>query len=264
MLGVGNFTTDATGTGSFVSTIGGLTGGTVYYIRAYATNTAGTAYGNQQTILTKLADDDGNTYNTVVIGTQIWMAENLKTTKYFGGAAITRVSLDATWATLTTPGYDWFGDDVAAKPVYGALYNWFAVNGGNLCPTGWKVPADIDYRTLETFLGIPSDTVALYGWRGTVGRVGEKLKNTTGWDLVVNGVNGTNTSGFTALPGGYRYWFNGTFQGESMTSYWWTSTENTNDLTQAWYRQLSATQNLVYRGVVEKQAGKYVRCVKLP
>jgi uncharacterized protein (TIGR02145 family) len=260
VLGVGNFTTDGTGIGTFVSNISGLTGGTVYYIRAYATNNAGTAYGTQQTILTKLADDDGNTYNTVVIGSQIWMAENLKTTKYFGGAAITRVSGNAAWAALTTPGYDWFGDDVAAKPGYGALYNWFAVNGGNLCPTGWKVPTETDYRTLETFLGVPADTVALYGWRGTVGRVGEKLKNTTGW----TGVNGTNTSGFTALPGGYRYWFDGTFQGEGVTSYWWTATENTNDLTQAWYRQLSANENLIYRGVVEKQAGKYVRCVKLP
>jgi uncharacterized protein (TIGR02145 family) len=260
-VGVGNFTTDGTGTGSFSSSISGLTPGTVYYIRAYAHNTAGTSYGNEISVLTKLADDDGNTYNTVVIGSQIWMAENLKTTKYFGGAAITRVSGDAAWAALTTPGYDWFGDDVANKPVYGALYNWFAVNGGNLCPTGWKVPTETDYRTLETTLGVPADTVALYGWRGTVARVGEKLKNTTGWEA---GVNGTNTSGFTALPGGYRYWFDGTFQGEAMTSYWWTATENTNDATQAWYRQLSANQNLVYRGVVEKQAGKYVRCVKLP
>jgi uncharacterized protein (TIGR02145 family) len=259
VIGVGNFTTDASGIGTFVSNISGLTGGTVYYIRAYATNNAGTAYGNQLTILTKLTDDDGNTYNTVVIGTQIWMAENLKTTKYFGGAAIPRVSGNAAWAALTTPGYDWFGDDVAAKPVYGALYNWFAVNGGNLCPTGWKVPAESDYRTLETFLGVPIDTVALYGWRGRISRVGEKMKNTTGWEA---GVNGTNTSGFTALPGGYRYWFDGTFQGEGITTYWWNATEN--DLTTAWYRQLSASQNLVFRGDVEKQAGKYVRCVKLP
>jgi uncharacterized protein (TIGR02145 family) len=240
----------------------GLTGGTFYYVRAYATNSAGTGYGNQVTFSTKLADADGNSYNTVVIGTQLWMAENLKTTKLNDGTtAIANVTDNTAWSLLTTPGYCWYDNDEATnKPLYGAMYNWFTVNTGTLCPTGWHVPTDVEYNTMELYLGIAPADINLYGYRGT--DQGSQLKNTAGWPT---GQNGTNTSGFTALPGGYRYFVNGSFQanGEagSPMGYFWSATENTSDVAQSWYRMLDGTAQS-YRGAVEKAAGKSVRCVK--
>ena len=203
---------------------------------------------------TAVIDKDGYEYKTVTIGTQVWLAENLRTTKYLNGDPIgTTIPASLNITSESTPEYQWAsGGNESNVGTYGRLYTWYAVTDSRkICPTGWHVPIDEEFATLTTYL--QGDTIA-----------GKKLKEygTTHWANPNTGA--TNQSGFTALPGGYRYWFNGTFQGESMTSYWWTSTENTNDLTQAWYRQLSATQNLVYRGVVEKQAGKYVRCVKLP
>ena len=167
VIGGPNTTTNGTLTGTFPSTMTGLTNGTTYYVRAYATNSIGTGYGNQVTFLTKVADNDGNTYNTVMIGTQVWMAENLKTTKFNNNSAIVNVTDNTAWTGLSTPGYCWYNNDAGNKPIYGAIYNWFAVNTGNLCPTGWHVPTDAEYDTLELFLGIPADTVGLWGWRGT-------------------------------------------------------------------------------------------------
>jgi hypothetical protein len=137
-------TTDGTGTGSFTSDISGLTDGTVFYVRAYATNQAGTAYGSEVQLLTKVVDADNNLYNTVVIGTRVWMAENLKTTTFKDGiTGIPNVTDPVAWNALTGPGYCWYNNiEATYKPLYGALYNWFTVSTGNLCPTGWHVPTD--------------------------------------------------------------------------------------------------------------------------
>jgi hypothetical protein len=175
-LATGSHTTDGTTTGTFSSNLTSLTGGTPYYVRAYATNSVGIAYGNQVIFNTKLADVDGNKYNVVVIGTQIWMAENLKTTKFNNNASINNVTDGPTWTTLTTPAYCWMFNDAATyKPLYGAIYNWFTVNAGNLCPAGWHAPSDGEFQTLELYLGMPADTVGLYGWRGRVSQVGSLL-----------------------------------------------------------------------------------------
>jgi uncharacterized protein (TIGR02145 family) len=113
---------------------------------------------------------------------------------------------------------------------------------------------------MEGVVGIPVDSLAMWGWRGTVSQAGSKLKNTTGWAI---GENGTNTSGFSALPGGYRYAEDGTFNLAGTLSYWWTSTQTTIPNTyDAWYRRLDGTQIRSYRASVQKQGGKYVRCVK--
>jgi uncharacterized protein (TIGR02145 family) len=253
-VAVGNFTSDGTGTATFTSNITGLLPGTLYYVRAYATNSAGTSYGTQVSLTTRLADDDGNTYSTVLIGSQLWMAENLKTTKYYGGAAIPNVTDNTAWTLLTTPGYAWYDNTVAYKALYGAMYNWFAVDGGNLCPTGWHVPTDADFNALEVTLGLAPADVNIYGYRGTT--QGTQLKNTTGWAV---GENGTNTSGWSALPGGYRYWSDGTFQAAGSWSYWWSSTAL--DGVSSWYRRIDGTPQ-VYKGAVENAAGKYVRCIK--
>ena len=249
-------TSDGSGSGIFTSNLSGLQPATTYYIRAYATNSVGTSYGEEFIFNTKMADSEGNQYTVVKIGSQMWMAENLKTTKYNDNALIPNVTGDAAWAALTTHAYCWYSNDAAYnKPLYGALYNWYAVKSGKLCPTGWHVPTDAEYNTLELSIGIPQAQIDTWGWRGT--DQGKQLKNTTGWST---GQNGTNTSGFAALPGGYRYYETGAFNGQNTLGYWWTATEV--DATRAWYRMLEGTNNGVYKAGTEKKAGKSVRCMK--
>ena len=173
------------------------------------------------------------------------MAENLKTTKYNDNSLIPNLTADAAWiAENGTTGhngaYCWlYNDGTTYKPLYGALYNWFAVNTGKLCPTGWHVPSDAEFSTMEVFLGIPADTVGLWGFRGTISQAGNQMKSTTGWDVPPNnGTNGTNTSGFSGLPGGYRFGVDGSFQSPGYT-YWWSSTFV--DATTSYYRRLVAT-----------------------
>jgi uncharacterized protein (TIGR02145 family) len=204
----------------------------------------------------ELTDKDGNVYKTVTIGTQVWMAENLKTTKFNDNTVIPNVTASIAWTLLVTPAYCWYENDEATnKPLYGAMYNWFTVKKGNLCPIGWHVPTDEEFKTLELFLGIPQADLGTWGWRGT--DQGAQMKNTSGWAA---GQNGTNLSGFSALPGGYRYAVDGSFNDVGNLSYWWSATAV--DSTSAWYRRLDGNQNSVYKAGVLYQGGKYIRCVK--
>ena len=249
-------TTDGTPTGSFASTMTGLTMATTYYVRAYATNSAGTAYGNQIMFDTKVSDIEGNVYGVVTIGAQVWMTENLRTATLSTGTAIPNVTDNLTWSTLSTMAYSWYNNDVANKPLYGGLYNWFTVNTGNLCPSGWRVPAESDFSALELYMGMtPAEISTGWAWRGT--DQGTRLKNTSGWGA---GLNGTNTTGFAALPGGYRYAVDGTFNNYADLAYWWSSTEV--DAGTAWYRRMDGNQTGIYKGGVFKIGGKFVRCMK--
>ena len=251
----GSKTTDGPVTGSFVSSMTALSAATTYYVRAYATNSSGTGYGNQVVFNTRLADIDGNTYSLVTIGTQVWMGENLRAVTLNTGTAIANVTDNTAWTLLATPAYSWYNNDIAYKPVHGALYNWFTLTTGDLCPTGFHVPTDAEFNTLELYLGIPLANIDVWGWRGT--DQGSQLKSTTGW---LAGQNGTNTSGFNALPGGYRYAATGTFNDLGNLAYWWTNTEM--DVTRAWYRRLDGANIDVYKAATEKRGGKYVRCIK--
>jgi uncharacterized protein (TIGR02145 family) len=253
-------TTDGSLTGSFVSNLTGLTAGTAYHVRAYASNSAGTGYGNEIIFSTQIADADAvpNHYNTVVIGSQVWMAENLKTVRYNTGTPITNITGDGAWAldsVAQTPAYCWYNDDISNRDAHGALYNFWAVNSGDLCPTGWHVPSDADFKVLESFLGVSGATIDNYGWRGT--NQGAQLKSTTGWDTP----NGTNTSGFNAVPGGYRYYKTGTSNNLTTIAFYWTTTYDAPP-TRAWDRQLLDSRNDVFRGVIPLGAGKSVRCLK--
>jgi len=249
-------TTNGTGTGSFTSSLTGLANGTVYYYRAYATNGSGTTYGQEYHFITPVADIEGNVYQTVKIGTQVWMAENLKTTKYNDDASIPNVTENADWIALTTDAYCWAQNNEATyKPLYGALYNWFAIETGKLCPTGWHVPTDAEYITMEVSIGMTQVDASGTGFRGT--DQGKLMKSTTGW---AEGQNGTNTSGFTALPAGYRAYGTGIFEGLGLITYWWSSTATDQDI--AVYRRLDGDSDQVYRLGTYKRAGKSVRCVK--
>jgi uncharacterized protein (TIGR02145 family) len=248
-------TTETATTGAFSSSLTGLAEGTIYYVRAYVTNSAGTAYGNQVQLLTQMSDIDGNIYNTVAIGTQIWMAENLATTKFNDDSDIPTETDNAAWAALTTPAYCWYNNnETANKALYGAMYNWYAVGTTDLCPTGWHVPTDADFAALEITLGMTQAQTIAYNWRGT--DQGTQLKNTAGWTTG----NGTNTSGFSALPGGVRYYGDGSFFELGNLSYWWSSTEVSGS--NAFYRRLDGNQTGVHREGAVKAAGKYVRCLK--
>jgi len=194
-----------------------------------------------------VTDIDGNVYSTVQIGDQLWMAENLKTTTYSNGTPINLVENDTDWENLTTGAYCWYDNDQAQyAETYGALYNWYAVNTGNLCPDGWHVPTDEEWTALENY--IASD--------GHSGTEGEALKAIYGWDD--NG-NGTDDYGFTGLPGGFRYG-NGTFYPIDKDGYWWSSTEY--DAFSAWTRYLDYDSGCVTRHNYDKTYGLSVRCLR--
>ena len=222
----GNKTTDGNGLGSFISTLSGLQPETRLYLRAYATNEAGTGYGEELTVKTKypplifnsslsygtVTDFDGNSYKTITIGSQTWMAENLKTTRYNDGTAIPLIENDQSWEAARTPAYSWYGNDPSTyKDVLGAFYNFYAVNTGKLCPTGWRVPTIPDYQAFVAILP-PTDP-------------GIVLKETTNTHWLTSPNPATNSTGFTAVPAGYRVTSTGgispTAWGEA---YWWTST----------------------------------------
>jgi len=258
-------TFDGTGTGTFASSISGLSSNTTYYVRAYASNDIGTAYGNKESFTTSpgglsgtVTDIEGNIYNTVIIGSQIWMGENLKTTMYNDGTPINCVTDNMTWITLTTAAYCDFNNDPAFSSTYGRLYNWYAVdineatsvasNGGkNVCPTGWHVPSDADWNTLITFLG--GEQVA-----------GGKLKEagTTHWGNPNLGA--TNETGFTAIPGGYRGNMGGYSTYIRDYANFWNSTGYSSAF--AWTIGLVSQGTYLWIETNFKSKGYSVRCIK--
>lgn len=194
-----------------------------------------------------LIDIDSNTYKTVKIGNQWWMAENLKTTKFNDGADIPQVTDNVDWSGLTTSGYCWVdNDEVSYKEMYGALYNWYAVNTGKLCPDGWHVPTDQEWIELTDYLAS----------RGYTNQMGKVLKSKTGWN---DYGNGSDNFGFNALPGGFRYG-QGHFESPGYGGYWWTNSEY--DATEAWRRIMSYDNDDVFRGFFTKTNGFSIRCVK--
>lgn len=252
----GSKTTNGGNTGTFTSNLTALTDGTVYYYRAYATNNTGTTYGQEYQFITPVTDIEGNMYKTVKIGTQVWMAENLKATKYSDNAVIPNVTDNAEWIVLTADAYSWAQNNEATfKPLYGALYNWYAVETGKLCPTGWHVPTDGEFSAMEVSLGMTTEQANGTDFRGT--DQGKKMKNTTGW---ATGSNGTNTSGFTALPAGYRSYITGVSEGLGLITYFWSGTGLDENI--AVYRRLDGDNDKVFRSGTFKRAGKSVRCVK--
>ncbi|MBW6480577.1 MAG: T9SS type A sorting domain-containing protein [Bacteroidales bacterium] len=194
-----------------------------------------------------VTDYDGNVYNTVAIGTQVWMAENLKVTHYRNGDSIPNITVASQWSNLTSGAYGIYNNDSSYATTYGLLYNWFAVTDtSGICPTGWHIPTDAEWTTLTDFLG-------------GVNVAGGKMKEigTTHWTSPNTGA--TNSSGFTGLPGGVRS-SNGYFYSINDYGYWWSSTEAST--TMAWRRHLYAYNAKIDVGYSYKTYGYSVRCIR--
>lgn len=238
------------GTGEYTVLLSGLTMNTKYYVCAYGAMDKTFVYGNETSFTTlgpytTNIDADGNVYSTITIGTQTWMKENLRTTKYQDGTAIPNITDNIAWTPLSSGAYCWYNNDAATyKATYGALYNWYTVvDSRKLCPPGWHVPTDADWTTLETYLG--GSSIA-----------GGKLKSTSLW--ISPNTGATNESGFTAFPNGYR-WYDGSFHGIGGVAYWWTATEASSD---AWCLIIYPNDSETVHHVHSKDFGLGVRCIR--
>lgn len=193
-----------------------------------------------------VADRDGNIYKTILIGQQTWMAENLRTTKYNDGTSIPLTVEGKEWGNLTTPGFSWYDNAVEDKGAYGALYNWYTVITGKLCPIGWHMPSDAEFSMLAIQLGGAAEA-------------GGKLKESGNIHWQSPNKWATNESGFSALPGGYRDYIGRYFYFGSFGS-WWSSTEYFAGSSWSWYVH-SSVKDFV-RNISGKNDGYSVRCVK--
>ncbi|MCX6246672.1 MAG: fibrobacter succinogenes major paralogous domain-containing protein [Bacteroidetes bacterium] len=201
--------------------------------------------GNNSGTVVTVTDIDGNVYPTVIIGTQTWMAANLKTTRYRTGDSIPHVADSLQWVALTTAGYCNINNDPGTVNIYGRLYNWAAVTDSkNIAPAGWHVPTDAEWTTLLTYLG-----------SGAGGKL--KSTGTTYWNSPNAGA--TNATGFSGLPGGDRS-SNGLFHYKGIYGCFWCTTEFS--ATDAWEHVLSYISSNVTRMSYSKGLGLSVRCVK--
>ncbi len=207
-------------------------------------------------------DGDNNTYTAVQIGDQLWMAENLKTTRYKDGTEIPLVTNDSSWRALQTPAYCWYNNDSAMySQHYGALYTWYTFSEGNLCPAGWHMPSTDDWTKLVAFLKDNG-----YGFEGNREYYSKSLAATSGWETyavagtVGNDQSSNNYSGFSALPAGYRY-FDGTFKDMGISGNWWSYNGNEPDCF-ALYWQLGFNSLEMYNYKIEREYGYAVRCLK--
>jgi len=193
-----------------------------------------------------VTDIDGNDYNIIVVDSQKWMAENLRTSKYCNGDSIPNVTVDNQWSSLTAGAWSHYNNEDQYENPYGKLYNWYAmVDSRNICPCGWHVPTDAEWTTLIDFLD--GATVA-----------GGKMKSTGTQYWQSPNTDATNVSGFSGLPGGYRY-ASGTFNAINNNGNWWSSTEDgTYD---AWFRALNYSNGNALLYSNSKKFGFSVRCV---
>lgn len=210
-----------------------------------------------------VTDIDGNTYRTIKIGNQWWMAENFKCTKYRNGNLLESITATsaADWPNTKKGAFCSYDDKSENTKNYGRLYNWYAiVDSNNLAPEGWHIPSDSEWKILEKELGMSDAEANRSGWRGNMEGDKLKIEAPLGW-IEVSPVWGNNESGFSALAGGCRL-FNGTWANPGLfaTGFWWSSTANKED--QAWYRNLDKNSSAIFRSHTYKNYGFSIRCVK--
>jgi len=214
-----------------------------------------------------VTDIDGNVYQTVKIGNQVWMAENLRTTKYNDGTPIPLVTDDTAWKKLTTPGYCYYNNTTNADSIkkYGALYNWYVVNTKKLAPKGWHVPTDAEWTTLENYLIANG-----YNWDGTKtsNKIAKSLAAKTDWETnanpgaIGNDLTKNNRNGFSALPGGCRDNRFGNFNVVGYYGIWWSASVSDNDASYAYNRHLISDFDRLTRLVNGKSYGCSVRLLR--
>lgn len=206
-------------------------------------------------------DYENNKYNTIKIGAQVWMAENLKTITYNDGTSIPLILEDSEWAALTTPAYCWPSNDIINKNTYGALYNWYTVATGKLCPIGWHIPSEAEWIILTDYL-----TNNGYGYQGSGDDIAKSLSVTFSWYLsstlgnVGNNQESNNRSGFTATGAGIRYYFDGSFLVLGQECHLWSSlSANASGAYQIDFKNETST---IRNGGAGKASGLSVRCLK--
>jgi uncharacterized protein (TIGR02145 family) len=254
-----NYTEVGPGTGSFTSTMSELERNTTYYVRAYATNSAGIAYGNELSFSTGISDADGNIYPTVIIGNQEWFAENLRTTRYNDNSPIPTGHSDQEWKELNTAAYTIYphseivglNSNAEVLEAYGALYNWYAVETGKVCPDGWHVPTYEEWRILEVYAG----GLSIAGGRLKSARTYPDEQPR--WGIPNTGA--TDEYGFSALPGGYRH-YDGTFYLTGEYCNFWSSSSVSMD--ESWGRRLSKDSGSLFQFFYSTKHGFSIRCVK--
>jgi uncharacterized protein (TIGR02145 family) len=207
-----------------------------------------TGVHNSSLTYNNMTDQDGNNYKTIVIGTQEWMAENLKVSHYRNGDLIPIITNNATWQNLSNGASSWYSNDSTTYNCpYGKLYNWYAaVDTRKICPLGWHIPTDVEWAILTEYLG--GNQVA-----------GGKLKNAGSQYFISPNISADNGSGFSGLPGGYKT-DNGTFGNIGFAGYWWSSVQIDN--LSAWCRAISNSISEAGGGSGEKKRGKSIRCLK--
>ena len=207
---------------------------------------------------TDITDVDGNVYHTIVFGTQTWTIENLKTTHFNDTTSISLVTDSTAWANSSQSAYCWYNNDSTTnKSVYGALYNWYAVNSGKLAPKGWHIPTEADWFILENYVSqFYSVTSSLSKILASSTHWASSINvNTVGYDFKKN-----NISGFAALPGGQKINNNYIFSRMDSTGAWWSSTQKSD--TTAMTIALQYNQSNIEVNNYKKQSGLSVRCVK--
>ena len=273
-----NVIASGSGTGSFSVNMTGLSGGTTYYVKAYAINAVDTSYGSTINFTTlipwtcgnTITDYDNNAYNTVQLGSQCWMAENLRTTHYANGSTIT---LMTSTTTSSTTGYRYYpGGSSSNVPTYGYLYNWYATMKGaasssanpsgvqGICPTGWHIPSNAEWIQLTDYISSQSQ----YWCGGTSTAIAKSLASTIGWTsastscYVGYSSSTNNSSGFNGTPSGYFYTSGGTEMGNRV--YYWSTTESNS--TSVNVKRLYYNTTTVGSFTYDKTYGLTVRCVK--
>jgi len=258
------------GSGEFEAILTGLSPDEGYYYRAYVQNDGGISYGPQKYVYlnsyygTSVTDIDGNMYQTVIIGDQEWMKKNLQVTTYNDGNLIENVTVSQEWRDNVNGAYCYYDNDSANYAAdYGCLYNWYAIEDGNLCPSGWHVPTDEEWKQLEIYLGMSRAQADSTGNRGNDEGAQIKEVGTTYWEDPF----GTNASGFSARGGSLRNYYGnfGIFLepdilGILWSGYWWTSTQE--DTESAWFRSTDAESTKILREYKDKRWGMSVRCLK--
>jgi uncharacterized protein (TIGR02145 family) len=254
-------TIDGSGTGNYTTNLVNLSSNTLYYVRAYAINNAGTGYGNEISFTTPLP------FPIISINTQTWSKTNLDVTTYNDGTTIPQVTDPTQWANLNTGAWCYYNNDPTNGDIYGKLYNWFAVAGihdaaslnnpslrKKLAPNGWHIPSRSEWGILGEYLG------------GVYSGAGGKMKETGTVHWSDPNFNASNSSGFNGLPGGARDADHGgpgmRFVVIKYVGYWWTSSEHTNNASLSWIKILEYNSDSLFQGYPSQKNGYSVRCVK--